>query len=87
MAQFIYGHRILYVENDAPVSTKLKLTPVHFFEGIYQRCLAVEEYCVFSFLRFDLVDSDQASTFGLCREIARLPPFQSFFQLTHAVCS
>lgn len=87
MAQLFYWHLVLDIEDDASVSIELELASVHFFEGVDQRCPTVKEHSVLSFLRFDLVDANEAATFCLCGEVTGLPPFQSFFQLTHAVCS
>lgn len=87
MAQLFYRHLVFEIEDDASISAENELASVHFSKGVDQRCLAVKEHGVLSFLRFDLVDADEAATFGLCCEVAGLPPFQGFFQFTHAVCS
>ena len=75
MAQFRHRHFVFNVKDDASVPAELELTSIHFFEGVNQCCLAMKKQGVLSFLRFYLIDSYQATTLGLRREVAGLPPF------------
>ena len=80
VAQCFDRHLVLYAEDDASVVAEFKNVPIDFFEAINQRGLTMKIQGIFSLLRFDLIDPDQAATFGLSREITGLPPFQGFLK-------
>jgi hypothetical protein len=85
VAQRCLGNSLAGIQENAAVAAIAHLGRIHFAKSLDQVGLAVEIDRIAAGLGFYLVDPDRAAAFGFRREIARLSPFQGFFQGADAV--
>ena len=79
MAQLRFGQLVRRIEQDGAIAAETQLR-IQLAKRLDQIGLAMEIDRVLTGLRLHLIDADGAAALALRREIARLPPFQRFFQ-------